>query len=137
MDLFDYTSATMTRKQLLRWLPALLVMAAIFGFSSVPGNEMPNFGPSDLFVKKGGHMLGYAGLALADWYGLRFNKRLWWLALLLTLIFAASDEFHQSFVPGRHPSWVDILGFDGAGALIGLGVANLWRHGRAAALKKE
>jgi VanZ family protein len=127
----------MIKKQLLRWLPALLVMGAIFGFSSVPGNEMPNFGPSDLFVKKGGHMLGYGILALAYWFGLRFNKRLWWLALLLALGYAASDEFHQSFVAGRHPSWVDVLGFDGGGAVIALGVANLWRHTSTAALKNE
>ncbi len=52
---------------------------------------------------------------------------LWWLALLLALIYAASDEFHQSFVPGRHPSWVDVLGFDGGGALIALGLAYFWR----------
>jgi hypothetical protein len=127
MDLFDYTSATMTKKQLLRWLPALSVMLAIFGFSSIPGVVMPNFGPSDFFIKKGGHMLGYAILALAYWFGLRFDRRFWWLALLLALIYADSDEFHQSFVQGRHPSWVDVFGFDGGGALIALSLAYFWR----------
>ena len=75
-------------------------------------------------------MLGYALLGLAYWYGLRFNKRRWWLALLFAILFAASDEFHQSFVPGRHPSWVDVLGFDGGGAASAIGLAYLWREQR-------
>jgi VanZ family protein len=112
-------------------------MISIFGFSSIPANEMPNFGPSDLFVKKGGHMLGYALLALAYWNGLRFNKCRWWLALLFAVIYAAFDEFHQSFVPGRHPSWVDVLGFDGGGAAIALGLAYLWREKRIPPLSNE
>ncbi len=92
------------------------MMLAIFGFSSIPSSEMPNFGSSDLVVKKGGHVLGYGLLAVAYWAGLRFDKRRWWLALLFALIYAASDEYHQAFVPGRHPSWVDALVIDGSGA---------------------
>ena len=103
------------------------MMATIFGFSSIPGNEMPNFGPADLFVKKGGHVLGYALLALAYWAGLRFEKHRWWLALLLAILYALSDEFHQSFVPGRHPSLVDALVIDAGGASIALGLAH-WRR---------
>jgi VanZ family protein len=105
---------------ILRWLPALMVMVLIFGFSSIPSREMPNFGLFDLIVKKGAHVLGYGLLTLAYWYGLHFDKHLWWLALLLALIYAVSDEYHQSFVPGRHPSWVDVLVFDGGGAALAL-----------------
>ena len=122
IDLFDYTALDMQMKFLLRWLPAFLVMTVIFGFSSIPSGGLPDFGPLDLFVKKGGHVLGYAFLALAYWYALRFDERRWWLALLLTLAYAASDEFHQSFVQGRHPSWVDALVFDGIGAAFSLGL---------------
>jgi VanZ family protein len=107
-------------KSILRWLPAIVVMTIIFGFSSIPSRELPNFGIWDLVVKKGAHMLGYGLLALAYWYGLRLDKRLWWLALLLSVLYAISDEFHQSFVPGRHPSWVDVLVFDGGGASLTL-----------------
>ena len=32
-----------------------------------------------------------------------------WLAAMLAVAYAASDEFHQSFVPNRHPSPLDIL----------------------------
>jgi VanZ family protein len=107
-----------------RWLPAIAVMAIIFGFSSIPSQEMPSFGFWDLIVKKGAHMLGYGLLALSFWYGLRLDRRRWWLALLLAVIYAISDEFHQSFVPGRHPSWVDALLVDGSGAAFALGLVN-------------
>ena len=123
--------------KILRWFPALLMMATIFGSSSVPATELPNFGPWDLVVKKGGHVLGYALLALAYWAGLHFDGHRWWLALLFTLIYAASDEFHQSFVPGRHPSWVDVLAFDGGGAVIALGLAYWARLKRTLSLKSE
>jgi VanZ family protein len=107
-------------KSILRWFPAIVVMVIIFGFSSIPSQEMPSFGLLDLVVKKGSHMLGYGLLALAFWYSLRFDKHLWWLALLLAVLYAASDEYHQSFVPGRHPSWVDVFIFDGGGAALSL-----------------
>ena len=127
----------MIKKVLLPWLPAALTMVAIFCFSSIPSNKLPNSGLLDLVVKKGGHMLGYGLLALAYWYGLRFQKGRWWLALLLAILYAMTDEFHQSFVSGRHPSWVDVLVFDGGGAVIMLGLANWWRAGRKSALNSE
>jgi VanZ family protein len=113
----------MLKNSLLRWLPAILIMTVIFGFSSTPSTKLPNFGQWDFVFKKGGHMFGYGLLACAYWYGLRFEKRCWGLALLFALLYAVSDEFHQSFVPGRHPSWVDVLGFDSGGASIGLALA--------------
>jgi VanZ family protein len=93
-------------------------MAVIFGLSSIPSQEMPNFGLWDFVVKKGAHMLGYGLLAFAYWYGMRFDKRRWVLALLLALLYALTDEYHQSFVPGRHPSWLDALVIDGSGAAL-------------------
>ena len=117
----------MTKKTLLRWLPSVVMMAVIFGFSSVPSGEMPHFGFWDIFVRKSGHVLGYGLLALAYWYDLRFDRRRVWLALLLVVFYAFTDELHQSLVPGRHPSWVDVLGFDGGGAAIALGFVNWWR----------
>lgn len=124
-------------KSILRWFPTIAVMAVIFGFSSIPSQEMPSFGPWDLVVKKGAHMLGYGLLALAYWYGLCFDKRRWWLALLLAVLYAITDEFHQYFVPGRHPSWVDALVFDGGGAAIALGLANWWQARRKFRLNSE
>jgi hypothetical protein len=84
----------------LRWLPAILMMAAIFLFSSIPSTEMPSFGFWDLLVKKGGHATGYGLLALSFWFALKWDRRWIWLAFVLTALYAGSDEFHQSFVLG-------------------------------------
>ena len=120
-------------KKLVRFLPAVLMMGIIFAFSSTPSQELPNFGFWDTLVKKGGHMLGYGLLALAYWYGLSgepggHKTRPYVLAYILVILYAISDEFHQSFVPGRHPSWVDVLVFDGVGAIIALGLAFWWQR---------
>ena len=115
----------MAKYPVLRWLPAVVIMAVIFIFSSIPSNEMIHFGALDLIVRKSGHIFGYGLLALADWYGLHFDKRRWWLALLLVLLYAITDEYHQSFVPGRNATWVDVLVFDTGGAAITMG---LFRH---------
>jgi VanZ family protein len=106
--------------KIVRWLPAIIMMIVIFGFSSIPGKDLPSFGTLDLLFKKGAHVLGYALLAFSFWYGQSFSRRNWWLALLLAVLYAITDEFHQSFVVGRHPSWVDALVIDGSGAGLGL-----------------
>jgi VanZ family protein len=115
---------TLPHRWWLPWIPALLVMAAIFFFSSLPSNDIPNFGSFDFSVKKLGHMLGYALLALAYLYGLRTQfhsrSRLFLLfAWLLTIAYAFTDEFHQSFTPGRNSTIIDV-GIDSIGSLIGL-----------------
>ncbi len=63
-------------------------------------------------------MLGYGLLSLAFWFAFRLDENNWRWAFLLALLYAVSDEFHQSFVPGRHPSWVDALVIDGSGAAL-------------------
>jgi VanZ family protein len=106
----------------LRWLPALFVMGVIFLFSAQAASELPDFNWADTIVKKGGHVLGYAILGMAYWRAFAFRDRNLWLAWLLTVVYAVSDEFHQSFVPGRHASLWDVLIFDNLGAAIALGL---------------
>lgn len=103
-----------------RWIPAIFMMTVIFIVSSTPSKEIPNYGFWDTLVKKGGHMTGYGLLAGAYWYGLGFNRKKGWLAWILAVLYAATDEFHQSFTPGRHPSPEDVLLFDGGGAALAL-----------------
>ncbi|NOT03416.1 MAG: VanZ family protein [Anaerolineales bacterium] len=103
-----------------RWFPAFLMMAVIFAFSAQPDDVLPSFQSWDFSIKKMGHMIGYGLLALSYFYFLKYNKKQYWLAWLMTLAYAATDEFHQSFVPGRGPSVFDVLVFDGLGALIAL-----------------
>ena len=115
---------------LLRWFPCALLMAVIFAFSSLPSHSLPDYGSWDTLVKKAGHMAGYGLLAVAFWYPLGWRRNAWLLALLLAAAYALGDEFHQSFVPGRHASWLDALVIDPAGALLGLACAAGLRRGR-------
>ena len=103
-----------------RWGPALLIMAAIFTVSSFPSTSIPNYGVLDFLVKKSGHLLGYTSLAVAYCHALKVkDARLGWIAWALVILFAISDEFHQSFVPGRTAWFVDVL-IDASGGLLGI-----------------
>jgi len=104
-------------QKLLRWIPALVMMSAIFVLSALPASRIPTFGPYDVYFKKVGHAIGYGLLSVSYYYALptrlpRFVR--WWMALGLSLGFALSDEFHQSFVTGRTASLrdaaIDVLG---------------------------
>jgi len=48
--------------------------------------------------------------------------------MCLTVFYAAFDEWHQSFVPGRSPSPWDVA-IDCAGSVIGLG-SWIWARGK-------
>jgi VanZ family protein len=110
-----------------RWLPALVMMLIIFLFSSQPSSDLPDFDWADAIIKKGGHVFGYAMLGLSYWYALRMQSGKRWLAWLLSLLYALTDELHQSFVPGRRSSIWDVLIFDNLGALISMWLASVPR----------
>jgi VanZ family protein len=102
------------------WLPAIVIMGAIFIFSSFPSAELPDFGKIDLSVKKLGHIIGYALLARSFLHAFGPDRpRSVWLAWMLAVLYGFSDEFHQSFVPGRGSRLSDV-GIDAAGAFLGL-----------------
>ena len=111
----------------LRWLPALFMMLLIFLVSARPSSQLPNFGWVDQLIKKGGHAIGYALLAFFYWRAFEFRKDKRPVVWVLTLLYAMSDEFHQSFVPGRHPSIADVLIFDNLGSLISLWLLTRYR----------
>jgi VanZ family protein len=77
-------------------------------------------------VRKCAHVIEYAVLALLLWRALR-NTPVLGAKMLVTFgavmlgcaLFAASDEFHQTFVKSRTPSVRDVL-LDIAGAILGL-----------------
>jgi VanZ family protein len=88
------------------------------------------------FIRKCAHLTEYAVLAMFLWRALRQpvknESRPWnWpaarLTLLLVMLYAATDEFHQSFVPGRTSLVSDVL-IDTAGGTIALFA--LWIFGR-------
>src|SRR2546429_3493541 len=79
-----------------------------------------------ILIRKSAHVSEYAILALLLWRALRSNPTLrtttpmlLGAALVACTVFAASDEFHQSFVKSRTPSIRDVL-LDVAGAVFGL-----------------
>lgn len=115
----------MNNSRLERWIPALAVMALIFMFSSRPSNELPDFGTWDYVIKKGAHMLEYGLLAAACWRGFDGAPSRQWAAWGMAVGYAVTDEIHQSFVPGRVPSPVDIALFDNLGAILALW---LWKR---------
>jgi VanZ family protein len=86
------------------WLPVVGWMALIFWFSSQP--DLPHAPDElmDFFVKKGFHALEYGILAVLAWRALRhqgWSERASLRAWVLSALYAASDELHQAFVPGR------------------------------------
>jgi VanZ family protein len=113
------------------WLPAAAMMLAIFVFSSISSDSMPSFEWADFLVKKGGHALGYGLLALAYLYVFKLSPTKLKIAWVLAFLYAISDEFHQTFVPGRQGSWMDV-GIDSAGAAIAL----LWAKNKINLQKK-
>ena len=92
--------------------------------------------PLSSFVRKCAHLAEYAVLALLLWRALRKppepDAPPWrWseagLVLALVALYAASDEFHQTFVPSRQGCVRDVL-LDTAGGAFGL--LCLWAAGR-------
>ena len=108
------------------WLPPLLLMGVIFALSAQPSLDS-GLGPIDLIGRKLIHFGSYALLCFLWWRALRSvtNDR---IAVLLAFVlasgYAITDEFHQTFVEGRHGTPVD-WAIDSAGAA--LVAVRLWR----------
>jgi VanZ family protein len=102
------------RSKLALWLPVVVWAAVIFAFSSIPSLSS-GLGTWDTVLRKCAHMTEYAILAVLLWRAVR-NER---VALLGAVAYAATDEFHQAFVRGRHGTPVDVA-IDGIGAAVGL-----------------
>ncbi len=106
-----------------RWAPALGWMVVIFIVSSQPRISLPNFGGWDYVIKKSAHLAEYALLSIFMLRGVRGSAplrpaHLAW-ALAFTVAYAATDEYHQTFIAGRQGHWPDVV-IDGLGATIGL-----------------
>ena len=112
-----------------RWLTIAGWMALIFFLSSQPQLPSPPDPLADLIFKKGAHFTVYAVLAVLFRRALPPGRWIWALSLISTVLYAASDEWHQSFVPGRHPQLTDVL-IDLCGAATGL-LIFWWRQRRA------
>ena len=117
------------RTWLFQWGPAIAWMGAIFFVSAQSSLPQAPDTLLDLILKKGLHMIAYGVLAGLFWHALNgrpaFPRA--GMSWLLAVLYAVTDEYHQTFVPGRHGRPMDLL-FDGVGALIALWL--LWRWER-------
>jgi VanZ family protein len=107
-----------------RIVPPLLLMGLIFYLSAQPDLNS-GLGTWDAILRKGAHMTEFGLL----WF-------LWtrvvgpFGALAISLAYAASDEFHQTFVDGRHGTPVD-WAIDAAGMGIAAALWVAWQMHRA------
>lgn len=101
----------------LRFIPPVALMALIFYLSAQP-DLSTGLGTWDLILRKLAHTSAYAALTLL-WLralGPISARALLW-AVVISFLFAVSDEYHQTFVSGRHGSPIDV-GIDSLGIAI-------------------
>ena len=108
------------------WAPVVAWAALIFALSSVP-DLGTGLGGWDLVLRKLAHAAEYAVLGALL---LRATARPG-LAFVLGTLYAVSDEVHQSFVPGRMGSVLDVA-LDTVGVAIGIVLWQLVRTRRLA-----
>jgi VanZ family protein len=117
-----------------RWGPVAAQMAAIFTLSSIP--TLPSL-PGGL-TNHTGHFIGYALLASlllrafagAQWQGVTSSAA--WRSVVFSSAYGVTDEFHQSFVPGRTTAvddWVADTTGAAVAALVILWIARKRRSG--------
>ena len=111
------TASNPTRLALLLG-PPLVWMAVIFVLSGQPSDEIDRAW-WDVAARKVAHVTEYAVLTALWWRALRAlgASRPLAGAVAIALLYAASDEFHQTFVDGRTGTPVDVL-IDSAGMAI-------------------
>jgi VanZ family protein len=100
------------------WLPVAAWAAVIFALSSIPSLGT-GLGTWDLLLRKLAHAAEYAVLGALLLRALRRPLP----AFALAVLYAVTDEVHQTFVPGREGAPLDVV-VDAAGAAVGVVV---WR----------
>ena len=127
-------ASRLDKRSLAAWLPAVAWAGLIFAFSDQANLRFVPDEGLDFVVRKLGHMAVFGVLALLLWRALAMTtalRRPWAWALALTVLYAITDEFHQSFVAGRNASMRDV-GIDAVGALVAVAIGGVvvpwWRR---------
>ena len=113
-----------------RFLPMLAVMASIFFLSHTPGDNLPS---AINGLDKICHAVAYGVLtlsclyALTPWFRHRSFRQLASAALLFSLLFGASDEFHQLFIANRSADWRDLVA-DAIGSILAVFSWWIWKR---------
>ena len=96
------------------WLPVIAWAGLIFALSSIP-DLGTGLGTWDLVLRKLAHAAEFAVLGFLLLRALGRGA----VALAVGIAYAASDELHQHFVPGRQGSPLDVL-LDSVGVAAGV-----------------
>ena len=110
------------------WLPPIALMGLIFFLSAQPDLNS-GLGVIDLIGRKFIHAGEYALLCFLWWRALREvlpPRRAPLAALAIAVAYSCTDEFHQTFVHGRHGTPVDVM-IDAVGSVT-VAVVLLRRH---------
>jgi len=105
-------------REVLPWLPPVALMVLIFVLSSMPAGD-EDHGPLYVLSRKMAHFGEYFALLVLWWQALATKvpeRRALAIALAIAILYAISDELHQTFVSGRAGRPLDV-GIDTAGAL--------------------
>lgn len=120
----------MSKVQKISGALAVLWMIVIFYLSHQPGEESSQLSsfvatvfsliplPEEqlhYFIRKGAHVFAYFLLAVL----LYAASRKWYVAMTLSILYAATDEFHQTFIPGRSGQISDVV-IDTIGVVLGV-----------------
>lgn len=134
-------------KTLKHFIPAILLLFMIFGFSTQNGqqssglsgvvynilNAIFHFSFSKdtmtFVIRKCAHMTEFGLLGIAWYHGLKYvrDTHLYKISLLLVFICGCLDEFHQLFIPGRAGQFRDAL-IDTTGGFIFLVFLFIVKH---------
>jgi VanZ family protein len=108
-----------------KYIPAILWMILIFYMSSRPTDVIVLPSTQRFLFFKSLHLIEYAILFIFVQFAIKKNS----LSMAISYFYAITDEFHQSFIPGRSGQFSDTL-IDLIGILIGLIILKIFRHRR-------
>lgn len=116
-----------TKQQLknlfLYYLPPIVWMGVIFAFSAQGVIKTTDFYWTDFMIKKTAHLVEYFVLAVLVYRALFkagvTRKKSIIITLVFCVLYAMSDEWHQSFTPGREPRIRDVV-IDSVGVIFGV-----------------
>lgn len=105
------------------WLPVVVWGGVIFLFSANPTTRASEIYWQDFIVKKTAHVVVYAILSTLFYRALKTGgikaKKAGYYSIFFSLFYGLTDEFHQSFTPGRDPKIRDVI-FDTIGGALGI-----------------
>jgi VanZ family protein len=118
------------RQKTVWWSLFVVWLVAVFYASSLTGSEVSPYVPTFLLHKLA-HFIAYSSGAVILVLSLRFSTRWSWkkivvVSVVAVSVYGATDEWHQTFTPGRGPALRDWLIDTGSG-IVGVSVLMLAR----------